>query len=90
MSTAATGAGALTARQLEVLSYLYGHARDRGFQPGLAEIAVHFGNTSHSSARDYVSALERMGYVRSHGQARGIEMLKKPDGTPFTGFSDKP
>jgi SOS-response transcriptional repressor LexA len=90
MSTAATGAGALTARQLEVLSFLYGHARDRGYQPDLAEIAAGTGHVNLISARNHLAALERKGYVRVRGTFRSVELILKPDGSPFEGFADKP
>jgi SOS-response transcriptional repressor LexA len=90
MSTAATGAGALSARQMEVLAYLYGHARDRGYQPDLAGIAAGTGLGNPYSARNQLAALERKGYVRVRGRFRSVEMLIRPDGSPFEGFADKP
>jgi SOS-response transcriptional repressor LexA len=89
MSAAATGAEALTTRQLEVLSYLYGHARDRGYQPDLAEIAAGTGQGGLFTARNQLAALEKKGYVRVRGRFRSVEILKKPSGEPFTGFADK-
>jgi SOS-response transcriptional repressor LexA len=90
MSTAATGAGALTARQLEVLSFLYGHARDRGYQPDIREIAAGIGAASPNGAMGHLILLEKKGFVRPTGMARGVEMIRRPDGTKFEGFADKP
>jgi SOS-response transcriptional repressor LexA len=89
MSAAAKRAEALSARQLEVLSYLYGHARDRGYQPDLAEIAAGTGQGGLFTARNQLAALEKKGYVRVRGRFRSVEMLIRPDGKKFEGFADK-
>jgi SOS-response transcriptional repressor LexA len=90
MSADAKRAEALTARQLEVLSYLYAHARDKGYQPDLAEIAAGLGLGTMFTARNQLAALEKKGYVRVRGKFRSVEMIHKPDGSPFEGFADKP
>jgi SOS-response transcriptional repressor LexA len=90
MSAAAKRAEALSARQMEVLAYLYGHARDRGYQPGLAEIAAGTGQGKPFTARNQLAALEKKGYVRVRGRFRSVEMLIRPDGKKFEGFADKP
>jgi SOS-response transcriptional repressor LexA len=90
MSAAAKRAEALTTRQLEVLSFLYGHARDRGYQPDLAEIAAGTGQGNVFTARNQLAALERKGYVRVRGTFRSVEMIRRPDGKKFEGFADKP
>jgi SOS-response transcriptional repressor LexA len=85
-----TGTESLTARQLDVLSYLYAHARDKGYQPDLAEIAAGTGQGGLFTARNQLAALEKKGYVRVRGTFRSVEMLIRPDGSPFEGFADKP
>jgi repressor LexA len=90
MSSATKRAEDLTARQLEVLSFLYGHARDRGYQPDIRKIAVGIGAASPNGAVGHLVALEKKGFVRLTGMARGVEMIRRPDGKKFTGFADKP
>jgi repressor LexA len=64
----------LTARQEEVLEYIYDCVRD-GMPPTNAEIAKHFGFKSDTAAVDHVKALARKGRITLvPGTARGIRV----------------
>jgi SOS-response transcriptional repressor LexA len=86
-----TAPKALTARQAAVYRFIYETARDKGCQPSLPEIRAKFGITTDGGARVHLLALGKKGYIRMReGGFRSVVFVLRPDGTPFTGFADKP
>lgn len=84
----------LTQRQLEIFRLIYESARDRGYQPTVREIGKAFGIRSPNGIHCHTKALVRLGYLRrlngsgTHAN-RAWVILRRPDGSPFTGFEDK-
>jgi repressor LexA len=67
----------LTPRQAEILAFIRGTVRQKGYPPSIWEINQHFGFTSPGSARDHLKALERKGYLtRVKGRSRGLELTE--------------
>lgn len=65
----------LTGNQRKVLEYLLTvKARSRNF-PSLQEIQQHFGFSAIGSVQDYLSVLQKKGYLRRTPKARDIEIL---------------
>jgi SOS-response transcriptional repressor LexA len=80
-----------TRRQADVLGFIYSTARDRGYQPSFVEIMEHLGTDSPSGLQGHFKYLARKGWVRVvKDRPRAAEILRRPDGTPFRGFSDLP
>src|SRR5262245_66433390 len=78
----------LTKRQKEILTYLDGHIRDRGYAPSFEEIAEHFSFQSLATVHEHLTNLERKGYIRrSYNESRSIEVLP-PKG--ISGATDIP
>jgi SOS-response transcriptional repressor LexA len=55
----------LTARQTQVLRYLYDYQCDHGMPPSLRHVARHFGWAGPSACLSHLAALERKGYLLS-------------------------
>ena len=73
----------VSSTQIRVLRFVQSYLRGFGYGPSLYEIRDHLGSKSHSTAYAALESLERKGYVeRVPGVARGIRVLRKPDGTP--------
>lgn len=63
----------LTERQKQVLDFIRGFYREKGFSPSLKEIAQFLGTDNFSSAQYHVDALEEKGYLKKNqNKARGI------------------
>lgn len=78
----------LTKRQREILSYLEGYIRDRGYAPSFEEIAAHFRFQSLATVHEHLTNLERKGCIkRSYNESRSVEILP-PRGT--SGASEVP
>lgn len=76
----------LTPKQARVLSYVIDCVGSDGLPPTKAEIARAFRMRSPDGAATHLRALIRKGYLRrSFGIARGLRILRKPDGTPYQG-----
>ena len=72
----------LTKRQSEILTYLQGHIKERGYAPSFEEIAEQFGFQSLATVHEHLTNLERKGYIhRTHNESRAIEVLP-PKGQP--------
>lgn len=66
----------LTKRQREILSYLEGYIRDRGYAPSFEEIAEQFRFASLATVHEHLTNLERKGYIRrSYNESRSVEVL---------------
>lgn len=79
----------LTDRQRKVLRHIVRRIQDDGYPPTVREIAEHFGFRSPRAVSDHLEALERKGYLKLMGTARGIQLAKgvmsAGDGFPILG-----
>lgn len=79
----------LTTRQAEVFRYLYEFTRDHGYQPSSRELCVTF-QFRPRAVTGHLYLMARKGWLAmSEGQSRAVRFLRRPDGSPFTGFADK-
>lgn len=67
----------LTKRQEEILKFIVGSIRDRGFPPTIAEIGEEFGITSTNGVNDHLVALEKKGFIDRTSKARGIHVTEQ-------------
>ncbi len=79
----------LTERQRAVLDHIVRMIREEGYPPTVREIAGHFGFRSPRAVSDHLETLERKGYIRLMGTARGIQLadgvMRNPDEVPILG-----
>lgn len=83
----------LTQRQAEVFRLIYESARDLGVQPSFRDIAASIGTKSPHGVSWFIDALEKKGYVarpKDHQMSRSLRILRRPDGSRFEGFQDRP
>lgn len=66
----------LTAKQERVFQFICQFADEMGFPPSYAEIAQNFGFNSDGTVRTHLEQLEKKGFIKRLGQARGIQILK--------------
>jgi repressor LexA len=66
----------LTERQRNVLQFIQHEQREKGVTPSTREIQNHFGFASQTSVMQYISALERKGFINR--QARKARALITP------------
>lgn len=66
--------------------WIFSETMDRGYQPCIKEMMAVFKIPSTNTAKKYLDALEHRGWLRQRGNARSIEFILCPDGTPFKGF----
>lgn len=81
----------LTDRQLEVFRLIYETARDRGYQPSIRDMMETFG-FSPNGVMCHIKAMRRKGYLAPRNGdpvCRAYVILRRPDGSPFTGFAEK-
>jgi SOS-response transcriptional repressor LexA len=77
----------LTLKQERVFRWIFEETMRRGFQPSFIEVAEHFGWTNRNATQCHVNALRLKGYVgASTSESRALRLLRKPDGSEFTGF----
>jgi repressor LexA len=73
-------AGILTDRQREVLDFITGSIRKRGYPPTLREIGSHFGIRSTNGVNDHLRALEKKGFLhREDLKSRALRPLITED-----------
>lgn len=90
MATVTADPGELTARQREIMTFIYEFTREYGYQPGFRGMMDHFGFRSPNAIMVHVKGLALRGWVRrADGNSRSLVMLRRPDGYPFRGFADK-
>src|SRR2546423_6091583 len=58
----------LTDRQRRVLDFIQREQREKGITPSTREIQNHFGFASQTSVMQYISALERKGFLDRHAR----------------------
>lgn len=76
--------------QRDTFLFLYSRARQSGFQPSVVEMMEYFRVSSHHSIHGKLVLLSRKGWLDQTGCGRSIRFLRRPDGTPFRGFVDRP
>ncbi len=73
----------LTDRQKEILDFIKGFIKERGFPPSVREIGEHF-NIYPRAVFDHLKALEKKGYLRREGSmSRGLEVLVFQGSEPY-------
>jgi repressor LexA len=81
----------LTGKQADIFAMIYTWVRDRGDLPTVREIMARFGIASPNGVMSHIRALRAKGYL---GPGRPNHstgaLLRRPDGSPFDGFADKP
>ena len=65
----------LTSNQRQVLSFIIRTKAQKGHTPSLQEIQAHFGFKAIGTVQDYLTVLQKKGYVRRSSKARDIEVL---------------
>jgi len=67
---------ALTKRQREMLDFIEGFVRFRGYSPSFEEIAKSFGYRSLATVHEHLSNLQAKGYIRkNYNESRSIELV---------------
>src|SRR4030081_3104290 len=70
----------LTARQRQVLEFIDGEVRRRGYPPSVREIGEAVGLSSSSTVHAHLAALQDKGYLRRDPtKPRAIEITLEPD-----------
>jgi repressor LexA len=68
----------LTAKQKQVLRFIYESIKTKQLPPTIREIAGKFGFSSTGTVRDYLKALTQKGYIKvSSHKSRAIELIKE-------------
>jgi repressor LexA len=82
--------GFLTDRQTQVLSFLSGYIRKKGYPPTVREIARHFRMSGPKGAKKHLDILEKKGFIRRTPKSpRAIE-IAQPAGSPVGPFKAGP
>lgn len=67
---------ALTKRQREILDFIEGFVRFRGYSPSFEEIAKNFEYRSLATVHEHLSNLQSKGYIRkNYNESRSIELV---------------
>jgi len=68
---------ALTKRQREMLDFIEGFVRFRGYSPSFEEIAENFGYRSLATVHEHLSNLQAKGYItKNYNESRSIELVQ--------------
>lgn len=68
---------ALTKRQREILDFIEGFLRFRGYSPSFEEIAEHFGYRSLATVHEHLQNLQAKGYIKkNYNESRSIELSR--------------
>ena len=68
---------ALTKRQREMLDFIEGFIRFRGYSPSFEEIAEDFGYRSLATVHEHLENLQAKGYIRkNYNESRSIELVE--------------
>lgn len=65
-----------TNRQKELLSFIIKQVREHNLPPSISEMATFLKVKSKNAVAKLMNSLERDGYIKTSGKARGIEVLK--------------
>ena len=70
----------ITQKQKEILTYIRGEIRKKGYPPSVREICSAVGLRSTSSVHSHLESLEAAGYIhRDSSKTRAIELLDEPE-----------
>ena len=68
---------ALTKRQREILDFIEGFVRFRGYSPSFEEIAANFGFRSLATVHEHLCNLQAKGYIKkNYNESRSIELVE--------------
>ena len=68
---------ALTKRQREMLDFIEGFIRFRGYSPSFEEIAEEFGYRSLATVHEHLGNLQAKGYIRkNYNESRSVELVE--------------
>ena len=68
---------ALTKRQREILDFIEGFVRFRGYSPSFEEIAENFGYRSLATVHEHLSNLQAKGYItKNYNESRSIDLVE--------------
>ncbi|MDH3734290.1 MAG: transcriptional repressor LexA [Gemmatimonadota bacterium] len=68
---------ALTKRQREMLDFIEGFVRFRGYSPSFEEIAENFGYRSLATVHEHLSNLQSKGYItKNYNESRSIDLVE--------------
>ncbi|MBI1743476.1 transcriptional repressor LexA [Candidatus Acetothermia bacterium] len=73
----------ITERQRKVLKFIAKAIEQRGFPPSVREIGRALGISSLRGVTGHLDGLERKGFIKRNSTARGIQLLKSPEGIPL-------
>lgn len=77
-------AGGLSVRQQRLLETMIEHLDKHGYPPSVRDLQAATGLASSSSVAYQLNELEKRGFIRKQsGLARGMEILKRADGSPI-------
>ena len=78
----------LTQKQQAILEYISEFVKEKGYAPSYQDIANSFKFASVASVRTHLELLEKKGFIKREGRARGIQILKNPfkDNIPILGI----
>src|ERR1700683_1244986 len=65
----------ITKRQKELLAFIVQQVRDHSLPPSISEMATYLKVKSKNGVAKLLNALEKEGYIKTSGKARGIEIL---------------
>ncbi len=80
----------LTDRQKELLQFIIKQVREYSLPPSISEMATHLKVKSKNAVAKLLNCLERDGYIKINGKARGIEVLKTLGESLNKGFISVP
>lgn len=82
----------LTARQREILVYIEESFQDRGYAPTLTELMELTGIETKKGVAFHLDALEKKGYIKRTGEARGVKLISDDSGrylrVPLIGYAN--
>ena len=85
MNTSRRDIGNLTTRQHATLDLIIREIETNGYPPTVREIRDRLGVSSIRGASIHLDALERKGFIQRTSKARGIKVLRRPEGADSFG-----
>jgi repressor LexA len=71
----------MTRRQREIVDFIQGYLRRRGYAPSIVEIGRHLGVASPATVHKHLQGLERRGLIRRRAhQGRSVEVIDRTNG----------
>jgi repressor LexA len=66
----------LTDQQQKIFDFICEFTRTEGYPPSYSDIALFFGYSTTAAVQSHLTLIEKKGYIRKLGKARGIQILK--------------